>query len=136
MDKGTGLTIIPHEDLVSAVKNWNNLRKLYNKVTTEASDHAHYVWKSKSWIYRTWCQVKSGIFSPAEWWIAYSDYFHYNIPKKFHTGIDHLPERCYTNDAMAAEDCEKHSLESGKHYLNARQVKFVNTFKNLEVGCE
>ncbi|AUR93331.1 hypothetical protein NVP1187O_018 [Vibrio phage 1.187.O._10N.286.49.F1] len=133
MNNHKGLTIIPHEDLVRAVKNWNKLRKLYQEVCSKADDHAEVVWKSKSILYRGWCQIKSGIFMPDEWWDGYSQYIQNNSIAGYRTGKDWLPEYCYTNDAMAAEDCAEHALECGTHYLSPRQVQFVHVFKDLEV---
>ncbi|AGN51610.1 hypothetical protein VPLG_00171 [Vibrio phage eugene 12A10] len=133
MDHHKGLTIIPHEDLVRAVKNWKKLRKLYQEVCDGANDHAEVVWKSKSIFYRGWCQIKSGIFTPDEWWEGYSEYIQNNSIVGFQKGKSWLPERCYCSNAMAAEDCAKHALEGGTHYLSPRQVNFVHVFKDLEV---
>ncbi|AUR91581.1 hypothetical protein NVP1161O_139 [Vibrio phage 1.161.O._10N.261.48.C5] len=133
MDTGTGLTVVPHEDLVNAVDNWHTLRKLYNTATGNASKHAELCWKNKNLFYRMWCQIKSGIFQPDEWWEGYEEYIKSQKIKGFQVGKDWLPEYCYTTDAMAAEDCAEHVLEGGTHYLSPRQVQFVHVFKDLEV---
>lgn len=131
-----GLTIIDHESLCLAVENWKKLCILYDKSRENSEKYANEVWSGKPLLFRIWCNIKSGIFTPEEWWDGYSDYIKNNPIKGFQEGKEFLPKYCYTNDAMAAEDCQKHSLENGVHYLSPRQVSFVNTFKNLEIQGE
>ena len=132
MDTGKGLTVVPHEDLVSAVDNWHTLCELFNTVTSNAYKHAELCWANKNLFYRIWCQVKSGMFQPDEWWEGYGEYLEENKITGFLIGKDWLSDYSYIN-AMAAEDCAKHVLENGTHYLSPRQVQFVHVFKNLKV---
>lgn len=137
MYKHTGLTVVPHEDLKRAVDNWSALDTMYKDKITKAAEYAREKYYNSPLHKRIWWKAKAGIFIPQEYWDFYSEYLD-SVPKIKGSGVGKrwLPSYCYTNKAMAAEDCHKHSLENGTHYLDALQVQFVNTFKDIEVGYE
>lgn len=61
-----GATIVPHEDLKSAVSNYTKLQNEGVEALSGAYDHMETEWNKIPLYKRFWYQLKAGLFTPDE----------------------------------------------------------------------
>lgn len=119
-----GATIVPHEDLKSAMSNYTKLQNEGVEVLHEAYDHMETEWEKIPLHKRFWYHLKAGLFTPKEMRALERKYFCDRVTR------DSLTNKaiCYT-PYYIPEQCQ-HLLNGGTvHYLNPAQCEFVRIFK-------
>lgn len=140
MNNCRGLTTIDHEDLKKAVGLWEEMKLYYNTTNKDAINYAmerfsRLPWYKRFWIKHTTCRWL--LFVPLVTVYDYGKDF--IMDYKRNAGAyykDCVKVRNYLSEytnvySSAATECKRHSLEKGTHYLNDRQVEFVNIFKDM-----
>lgn len=134
METCKGLTIVPHEELSRAVSNWHKARVVWKTYQDNKEKQREINWQSIPIVKRFWYKLKSGIFIPEEYWTCANDWSKVNFPEelkgRLYQYVGHN-DGWWSTKRFAAEDCCKHSTQTGVHYLNPEQVEFVSKFKDL-----
>jgi hypothetical protein len=135
METCKGLTVVPHEDLAKAVSNWHKARGVWVQYQDTKTLKREEIWSEISLTKRFWYRLQSGIiFQPEEYWHCVEDWCKINFPKELRGRLHHYVrgnDGWWFTQRYTAEECRKHSTQSGAHYLTSEQVLFVSKFKNL-----
>lgn len=119
-----GATIVPHEDLKSAMSNYTKLQNEGVEVLHEAYNHMETEWNKIPLYKRFWYQLKAGLFTPDEKHLTELKYIRTRFARESLTdkAINYMPY-------YIPKQCQ-HLLNGGTvHYLNPEQCKFVRIFK-------
>ena len=134
METCRGLTVIPHEDLAKAATNWTKAKKVWESYEAELSKQRDLLWAELPAYKWLWYQIKSGIFSPEEYWTCAQEWVKVNYPEELkgnlYQYVDHNGG-WWSHRRYVASECGKHNTCSGTHYLTPEQVVFVSKFKDL-----
>ena len=134
MNTCRGLTVIPHEDLAKAVTNWTKAKKVWESYEEELSKQRDTLWAELPTYKRFWYQIRSGMFSPEEYWTCTQEWVKVNFPEelksRLYQYVDHNGG-WWSTKRYTARECCKHNTQSGTHYLTPEQVVFVSKFKDL-----
>lgn len=144
MKHGTGLTVVTHEDLERAVEVWKSYCDFWETLNVKAFDYMrekHYaIPKYKRYYYNIKRCDWIGPFPLITAYATSGKYYH-EFRRKFGEDFNQVFEykewlssgTYYNTRTSVAQQCASHNGYDGKHYLNADQVEFVTTFKDLTV---
>lgn len=137
-----GLTVVSHEDLTKAVRNWEVCNNLYHKIKADSLKYAQEKFNKlpkfkKFYLKYTKCDWLA--FIPCVTIYNHGEEYLIKYMRETEGGIyvklDKLNAyfHSYILQGIVAKECKNHSMYGGVHYLNDHQVLFVSKFKDMEV---
>lgn len=144
MKHNTGLTVVDHIDLKHAVRVWKSYCDFWEELNEKAVDYMtekHYaIPKFKRYYYNLKRCDWLGPFplitihdTSGKYYHEYRNKFGEDFSQVFEYKEWLINSKYRNKYSDIAQQCASHNGYDGKHYLNADQVEFVTTFKNLKM---
>ena len=118
-----------HEEIKTACSVYSAILSDYKKSCTAATDYANIMWKNIPIYKRAWYKLKSGIFSPDEWYEFYFDCYHKGMNRWVSSDVTKYT--ILTCDKIAADELVAMESSGRNCYLNPNQVKVIEELSSL-----